>query len=76
MEIKITYKGKNADGHIGYYCGFKPENVEILEEIPILCAAEGFNLLHKETKEEATSVVNGNMDDYIEIKRTDVEELP
>ena len=36
MEIRTTYKGIREDGVKGIWCGFKPENITVLEEIQIL----------------------------------------
>lgn len=44
MFITTTYKGIKDD-IIGYYCGFKPEGVEIIEEMPILNAEDGYDLI-------------------------------
>ena len=43
MFMTTTYKCIK-DGIIGYYCGFKPDGVEIIEEMPILNAEEGYYL--------------------------------
>lgn len=40
MQIKITYKGY-IDGVYGIYCGFKPEGLEVEEEIPVYYPDEG-----------------------------------
>lgn len=39
MEIKITYVTNGA-----IYCGFKPDNVEIIEERKVLYPTDGYEL--------------------------------
>lgn len=51
MEIKITYVTNGA-----IYCGFKPDNVEVLEERKVLYPSDGYELEHKITKEHFDSV--------------------
>lgn len=43
MYTKTTYVYEK-DGIIGYACGYKPEDVTILEERPILYSEVGFEL--------------------------------
>ena len=40
MQIKITYKGY-LNGVYGIYCGFKPEGLEVTEEVPVCYPDEG-----------------------------------
>ena len=40
MQIKITYKGY-INGVYGIYCGFKPEGLEVTEEVPVYYPDEG-----------------------------------
>ena len=71
MEIRITYKGVK-DGSIGYWCGFKPENIEIIEEMPILYAEDGYILIRKSDGEDMGNSVwlhDGDMqDNYNEVE--------
>lgn len=36
MEIRTTYKGITKDGVKGIWCGFKPDDIEVTEELQIL----------------------------------------
>jgi len=40
MQTRITYKG-TLNGVYGIWCGFKPENAEITEEVTVYYADEG-----------------------------------
>lgn len=40
MEIKTTYKGY-INGIYGIYCGFKPNGLDVEEEIPVYYPSEG-----------------------------------
>lgn len=40
MQIKITYKGY-INGVYGIYCGFKPDGLEVTEEVPVYYPDEG-----------------------------------
>lgn len=62
MEIKTTYIGINEFGIKGIWCGFRPKNIKILQEIQILYADSGKLLKHKETGEENYSVLLDNGD--------------
>lgn len=66
MKTKTTYKGI-LNGVSGLWCGFKPEGLEVEEEISVLCADEGKILEHKKTHEQTTSVIGGLEKDYIEV---------
>ena len=57
MEIRTTYKGITKDGVKGIWCGFKPEDIEVTEEIQILYPAENKILQDKATKETFNSVI-------------------
>ena len=70
MKTKTTYKG-TLNGVSGLWCGFKPEGLEVEEEISVLYADEGKILEHKKTHEQTTSVIDGLEKDYIEV---DLEE--
>ena len=70
MEIRTTYKGITKDGVKGIWCGFKPEDIEVTEEIQILYPAENKILQDKATKETFNSVILENESDknnYLEI---------
>ena len=45
MQIRITYKGY-LNGVYGVYCGFKPEGLDVTEEIPVYYPDDG-NVLVK-----------------------------
>ena len=65
MFITTTYKGLK-DGVIGYYCGFKPDDIEIIEEMPILNAEEGFDLIRISNNE--------NMGNSVWLHNDDIQE--
>lgn len=68
MEVRITYKG-SLHGKRGLWCGFKPEGLEVEEEIKILYPKEDYDLEHKITKERFSSIVLGktSQEDYNEV---------
>ena len=73
MEIRTTYKGITKDGVKGIWCGFKPEDIEVTEEIQILYPAENKILQDKATKETFNSVILENesdMGNYEEIEES------
>lgn len=57
MEIRTTYKGITKDGVKGIWCGFKPEDIEVTQEIQILYPDKDKILQDKATKETFTSVI-------------------
>lgn len=63
MEIRITYKGLTKDGVKGIWCGFKPEDVTVNEEIPILYPEVGKVLKDKNSGELFSSAVLENETD-------------
>lgn len=71
MQIKITYKGIK-DGFIGYYCGFRPDGIEIIEEMPILYAEDSYELKCISNGENVGNSIwlhDGDvMENYTEIK--------
>jgi len=71
MFMTTTYKGIK-DGVIGYYCGFKPEGVEIIEEMPILNAEEGYTIIRKSDQEDVGNSVwlhdGDTQDNYTEVE--------
>lgn len=73
MEIRTTYKGITKDGVKGIWCGFKPEDIEVIREIQILYPAENKILQDKATKETFNSVILENesdMGNYEEIEES------
>lgn len=74
MQIKTTYKGITEDGIKGIWCGFKPDNITVTEEIQILYPDENKQLRNKITGELTSCVIlNGttNQDDYEEVEIED-----
>lgn len=72
MEIKITYV---TDGAI--YCGFKPDNVEVLEEREVLYPDEGYELERISDKERLSCVWlkdGDSQNNYVEVKLEETEE--
>lgn len=70
MQTKITYKGY-IDGVYGIYCGFKPENLEIEEEVTVYYPDE--NKIFMKNGEEFGAVVlqeGESIDDYDEVEVT------
>lgn len=68
MYKKTTYKG-TLNNVRGLWCGFKPEGLEVEEELVILYPEEGFVLKHKESGEYFSSVIlkdENSGDNYIE----------
>ncbi len=57
MEIRTTYKGIREDGVSGIWCGFKPDNITVTEEIHILYPDENKQLKNKNTEEILDSVI-------------------
>ena len=75
MQIKTTYKGITEQGIKGIWCGFKPDNITVTEEIQILYPDENKQLRNKTTGELTSCVIlnnTTNQDDYeeVEIKAT------
>lgn len=71
MEIKITYKG-TKDGVYGIYCGFKPDGLEVEEEIPVYYPDEG--KVFVKDGEEYTCVVlqdGETIKDYTEVEKSE-----
>ena len=78
MKTRITYKG-TLNNIRGLWCGFKPEGLDIVEEIPILYPEEGYVLKHKESGEYFSSVTlqDGNSEDnYIEEEKKEGDFRP
>ena len=71
MEIRTTYKGITEDGIKGIWCGFKPDNISVTEEIQILYPDKNKQLKNKITGELSSSIVLSdaiNHDDYEEVE--------
>ena len=67
MQIKITYKGY-INGIYGIYCGFKPEGLDIEEEVSVYYPDEGKVFI--KDNEKYTAVVlqeNETIEDYQEV---------
>ena len=74
MQVKTTYKGITEQGIKGIWCGFKPDNVTISEEIQILYPDKDKQFRNKLTGELTSCVIlNGttNQDDYEEVEIED-----
>ena len=67
MQIKTTYKGY-IDGVYGIYCGFCPEGLEIVEEVPVYYPDEG-KIFVKDGEEYSAVVLQEGetIEDYEEI---------
>ena len=77
MQIKTTYKGITEDGIKGIWCGFKPDNINVTEEIQILYPDENKQLRNKTTGELTSCVILNNrinQDDYEEVEIEDIKE--
>lgn len=51
MQVRTTYKGIREDGIKGIWCGLKPDNITVTEEINFLYPDEGKQLKYKPTGE-------------------------
>lgn len=81
MEIRTTYKGITKDGVKGIWCGFKPDDIEVTQELQILYPDKDMVLQDKETKETFTSIIlekESDTNNYVEIaeekENTETEE--
>lgn len=73
MQIKITYKGY-LNGVYGIYCGFKPDGLEVTEEVPVYYPDEGKVFVKDGEYYDCVILQDGeSIDDYTEI--IDPEEL-
>lgn len=71
MHVKTTYKGIREDGVKGIWCGFKPNNITVSEEIYILYPDGDNQLKNKSTGEILSSVIlkeGISQDNFEEIK--------
>lgn len=57
MEIRATYRGITKDGVKGIWCGFKPDDIEVTEELQILYPDKDMILQDKATKGIFNSVI-------------------
>ena len=68
MQIRITYKGY-LNGVYGVYCGFKPDGLDVTEEIPVYYPDDGKVLVKDGELYYSVVLQDGeNIDDYTEIK--------
>ena len=77
MQIKTTYKGITEQGIKGIWCGFKPDNITVSEEIQILYPDKDKQLRNKTTGELTSCVILNdivNQDDYEEVEIEDIKE--
>jgi hypothetical protein len=67
MQIKITYKGY-INGIYGIYCGFKPDGLDVKEEIPVYYPDKG-KIFIKNGEEFGAVILqeDENIEDYEEI---------
>ena len=63
MEIRTTYKGITKNGVKGIWCGFKPDDIKVTEELQILYPDKDMVLQDIATKETFTSVILGKESD-------------
>lgn len=71
MQTKITYKGY-IDGVYGIYCGFKPENLEIEEEVTVYYPDE--NKVFIKDGEEYGAVVLKEGESIADYQEVDIED--
>lgn len=74
MQVRVTYKGIREDGVKGLWCGFKPDNIIITEEINILYPETGMQLRSKETNELYDSVILTNGIEQEDFEEVEVSE--
>lgn len=65
VEIRITYIGLTKDGVKWIWCGFKPEDVTVNEEIPILYPELG-KVLKDKTAENYSHLL------FLKMKQTNI----
>ena len=67
MQIKTTYKGY-INGIYGIYCGFKPEGLEVDEEVPVYYPDEGKVFVKNDEKYYVVVLQeNESIEDYQEV---------
>lgn len=73
MQIKITYKGY-LNGVYGIYCGFKPDGLEVTEEVPVYYPDEGKVFVKDGEYYDCVILQDSeSIDDYTEVERKDDE---
>lgn len=66
MEIRTTYKG-TKDGIYGIYCGFKPDGLDVEEEIPVYYPDEGKVFIKDDEYYDCVVLADGeSIEDYKE----------
>ncbi len=71
MQIKTTYKGY-INGVFGIFCGFKPVELDVTEEIPVYYPDE--NKVFEKDNKTYTSVIlqdGESIDEYKETEKTE-----
>lgn len=67
MYIKTTYKGY-INGVYGIYCGFKPDGLEVTEEVPVYYPDEGKIFIKDGEEYDCVVLQNGeSIEDYQEV---------
>ena len=74
MQVKTTYKGIREDGVKGIWCGFKPDNVTISEEIQILYPDENKQLRNKTTGKLTSCVILNNTINQNNYEEVEIED--
>lgn len=74
MEIKISYKGITQDGINGIWCGFRPNDIIVKEEILILYPDKGKYIKNKATEEIITSIVLQSIDEQTNYEEVEIQE--
>mgnify|MGYP006935980172 CR=1 FL=1 len=74
MEIRTTYIG-TLNGVYGFWCGFKPEGLEVTEERKVLYPTEGYDL-EKDGEIFSSVWLKDGMseEDYKEVEHKESEE--
>lgn len=66
MEIRTTYKGV-LNGIHGFWCGFKPDNLEVEEEIPVYYPDKGKVFVKNGVEYNSVVLQKGELiSDYVE----------
>jgi hypothetical protein len=67
MYIKTTYKG-TLNGVYGIYCGFKPDGLDVEEEVPVYYPSEGKIFIKDGEEYSAVVLQEGeSIEDYTEV---------
>lgn len=73
MQIKITYKGY-INGIYGIYCGFKPEGLEVTEEVNVYYPDEGKIFVKDGEEYDCVVLQDGEtIEDYQEVIKEERE---